>query len=303
MSEISDALAPTRTRRKVSNHSKSTKWTHQDDNLLSSIMRENPNPNWADLVKSFEDKTATQISERWEKVLNPALVKGSWTREEDEMIIQFVKEYGTKNWTKLAASLPGRIGKQCRERWKNNLDPDVNKGKWTQEEDQILIELHEKMGNQWVKMTEYLPGRSDNNIKNRWNSTLKKQLESIQNGTPRRKRGRPPQSTLNHPKSADDVPKPPKFEEVISDIKLVSPVKSATPGMLSPFSSLKSPFNLPLSPMMKQNNDFITFPSWSPSGTSGFDVGYSGFSPNLFSPTFSENKPDSLNLLSPMFKK
>ena len=298
--EKTDALAPTRARHKVSNKSKNTKWSSEEDALLIKLMNERPNANWCEFVHYFSGKTGQQVAERWEKVLNPSLIKGSWTREEDEMIIEFVKQYGTKNWTKLATLLPGRIGKQCRERWRNHLDPDVNRNPWTEEEDNILIEMHEKIGNQWVKIAEYLPGRSDNSIKNRWNSTLKKRLECLRTGTPRKRRGRPSHS--NVPKSADDVPRPPKFEDIITSIKVPSPIKAATPSLMSPqFSSIKSPFCLksPFSMMspMKENS----FTSWSPANPSCDIDSLGSFSPNPFSPSLpmSENK-DVMNLMSPM---
>jgi hypothetical protein len=145
-----------------------------EDKLLIKLMSESPKVNWNELAPSFPGKTAQQISERWSKVVNPDLVKGSWTRQEDELIIEFVRQYGTKNWTKLASFLPGRIGKQCRERWRNHLDPSNNYGAWTPEEDALLISLHAQFGNSWVKIAQRMPGRSDNSIKNRWNSTLRK---------------------------------------------------------------------------------------------------------------------------------
>jgi hypothetical protein len=208
-----DALAPTRARHKSSNNFRNTKWTTDEDNRLRQVRSRNSTAHLCEFVHLFPGKTNQQITERWDKVLDPTLVKGSWTREEDETIVQFVKSEGTKKWAQLASLLPGRVGKQCRERWRNHLDPDVNRESWTDHEDAILIELHEKMGNQWVKMTESLPGRSDNAIKNRWNSTLKKRLEERKSGTPRKKRGRPAKGNRGV-KLVDEIPKPPRFEEV-----------------------------------------------------------------------------------------
>lgn len=308
------ALAPTRTRHKVSNQSKNAKWTQEENEYLTKLVSELGTPNWNDLVSFFPGKSAQQIAERWEKVLNPNLVKGSWTREEDELIIKFVQEKGTKDWTKLATLLPGRIGKQCRERWRNHLDPDVNRAPWTEEEDQILIEMFEKIGSKWVKIAEYLPGRSDNAIKNRWNSTLKKRLEYQRNGGQRPKRGRPSQKTQaarkmleNKPKSADDVPKPPKFDEIAPEIKgLESPCHMSamvmTPQLLSPFTGLKSPFPLMSPAMMKEMGGFG---SWSPTNDADESSGL-GYSPqNMFSPSTSlkEKRAEFLNLLSPMLPK
>jgi hypothetical protein len=75
-----------------------------------------------------------QCLHRWQKVLNPELVKGPWTKEEDEKIIELVKELGAKQWSKIAMQLPGRIGKQCRERWYNHLNPDIKREEWSCDE-------------------------------------------------------------------------------------------------------------------------------------------------------------------------
>ncbi|OHT16536.1 Myb-like DNA-binding domain containing protein [Tritrichomonas foetus] len=179
--EIEPALAPTRARYKTNNCVKNVKWTKAEDELLIKIMSQKDRPNYSKMVDSFVGKTGQQIAERWDKVLNPNLVKGSWTRHEDEIIIQYVKENGTRNWRNLCSLLPGRIGKQCRERWRNHLDPSINHSPWTEEEDEMLRKLHREFGNKWVKISSLMKDRSDNAIKNRWNSTLKKkELENVE---------------------------------------------------------------------------------------------------------------------------
>lgn len=98
----------------------------------------------------------------------PAFKKAKWTPEEDKLLIDSVKRNGMSNWSLVAKSIPGRTGKQCRERWTNQLCPDLNKENWTPEEDQILLKQQQINGNFWAKIAKFLPGRSPNAIKNRW---------------------------------------------------------------------------------------------------------------------------------------
>jgi len=94
-----------------------------------------------------------------------------------------VKQHGLSNWTTVADSLDGRTGKQCRERWTNHLNPGIKKGNWTDEEDRIIIEKQAELGNQWSKITEYLQGRTDNAVKNRWHSTMRSRSRNNTNSS------------------------------------------------------------------------------------------------------------------------
>ncbi|WOK98678.1 Myb-related protein 330-like [Canna indica] len=107
------------------------------------------------------------------------LNKGTWTEEEDLKLISFVQKHGHQNWRalpKLAGLL--RCGKSCRLRWINYLRPDIKRGNFTKEEEDTIIKLHSLLGNKWSKIASYLPGRTDNEIKNVWNTHLKKRLST-----------------------------------------------------------------------------------------------------------------------------
>ncbi|XP_028781320.1 transcription factor MYB3R-1 isoform X2 [Neltuma alba] len=153
-------------------------WTPEEDEILRKAVQRFKGKNWKKIAECFKDRTDVQCLHRWQKVLNPELVKGPWSKEEDEIIIDLVNKYGPKKWSTIAQHLPGRIGKQCRERWHNHLNPAINKEAWTQEEELALIRAHQIYGNRWAELTKFLPGRTDNAIKNHWNSSVKKKLDS-----------------------------------------------------------------------------------------------------------------------------
>ncbi|KAJ6703001.1 TRANSCRIPTION FACTOR putative-RELATED [Salix viminalis] len=103
------------------------------------------------------------------------LKKGPWTSAEDAILIEYVKKHGEGNWNSVQKhSGLLRCGKSCRLRWANHLRPNLKKGAFTQEEEQLIIELHAKMGNKWARMAAHLPGRTDNEIKNYWNTRIKR---------------------------------------------------------------------------------------------------------------------------------
>ncbi|RCV35189.1 hypothetical protein SEVIR_7G232200v4 [Setaria viridis] len=105
------------------------------------------------------------------------LNKGSWTPEEDMRLIAYIQKYGHANWRALPkqAGLL-RCGKSCRLRWINYLRPDLKRGNFTAEEEETIIKLHGLLGNKWSKIAACLPGRTDNEIKNVWNTHLKKRV-------------------------------------------------------------------------------------------------------------------------------
>nr|XP_043606796.1 transcription factor MYB10-like [Erigeron canadensis] len=104
--------------------------------------------------------------------------KGAWSEDEDHKLRAYIQRYGHWNW-RLLPKFAGlsRSGKSCRLRWVNYLRPNIKHGNFTKEEEDIILELHKKLGNKWSEMSAYLPGRSDNEIKNRWHTHLKKRAQ------------------------------------------------------------------------------------------------------------------------------
>jgi hypothetical protein len=95
--------------------------------------------------------------------------KNKWTPIEDQILNSAVAQFGQDNWRRVAMLVPGRNGKQCRERWFTQMAPDNSKEEWSAREDMLLVEKQSEMGNQWAKIKDFLPGRSIVSVKNRWN--------------------------------------------------------------------------------------------------------------------------------------
>lgn len=157
-----------------------SRWTNEETTLLKKLVEQyqDTSPRWNDIASNFPNRTAVDCLSRWQILSSPPVIKGkgSWTAEEDNILRDKRALYGRK-WAKIAAHLPGRQGKQCRERFVNHLDPELKKGEWSDDEEAVLIALHEHHGNRWANIAKQLPGRSDNDVKNHWYSTIQRKFQ------------------------------------------------------------------------------------------------------------------------------
>ncbi|CAK8577835.1 unnamed protein product [Lathyrus sativus] len=105
------------------------------------------------------------------------LKRGPWTQEEDQKLTDYIHKHGYGNWRLLPKNAGlQRCGKSCRLRWTNYLRPDIKRGRFSFEEEETIIQLHSILGNKWSAIASRLPGRTDNEIKNYWNTHIRKRL-------------------------------------------------------------------------------------------------------------------------------
>ncbi|KAK7356296.1 hypothetical protein VNO80_15565 [Phaseolus coccineus] len=131
-------------------------------------------------VRVMRSLSDTELSATYGSEEEMVIKKGSWTEEEDSLLINYVNLLGEGHWNSLALSAGlKRTGKSCRLRWLNYLRPNVRRGNITLQEQLLILELHSRWGNRWAKIAEQLPGRTDNEIKNYWRTRVVKQAKQL----------------------------------------------------------------------------------------------------------------------------
>jgi hypothetical protein len=148
------------------------KWTKEEDISLIRLASKHREKHWKEISSNFSNKNALQCFSRYKRI-RPGIIKGSWSKEEDTRILSLVQIHG-KSWSKISKILATRNGKQIRDRYINVLDPEIKKGKFSEEEDKQLIRLYMHCGPKWATISKHFENRTADMIKNRFHSSIKK---------------------------------------------------------------------------------------------------------------------------------
>ncbi|KAG6406280.1 hypothetical protein SASPL_133880 [Salvia splendens] len=200
------------------------------------------------------------------------LRKGLWSPEEDEKLMNYMVTNGQGCWSDIARNAGlQRCGKSCRLRWINYLRPDLKRGAFSPQEEHLIIHLHSILGNRWSQIAARLPGRTDNEIKNFWNSTIKKRLKNAGNTTTTTTTS----SSPNNSDSSDHHPLKAGGATVFMQEYEVAGV--CMDSSSSPCSSLATQFGNPFIPLMDHhqhnNNNIFDINGVVPMFNLGHEVG------------------------------
>ncbi len=152
------------------------KWTKEEDEELIKLVKSHNGKKWKEIASNFHNKSPLQCFSRYKRI-RPEIYKGSWKKEEDKLILSLIEKYGT-SWSKISKIIKTRNGKQIRDRYINVLSPNINKKKFTPEEDFLLLKLYNEYGPKWATIHTFFKNRTTDMIKNRFHSSLKKKYES-----------------------------------------------------------------------------------------------------------------------------
>ena len=160
-------------RNKRSSTKRIKKWSPEEDKILSNCIKKLNIKNFTEISKKIPGRTANQCRVRWKKI-RKVLKRGQFSLHEDELLKEWIEKIGPKHWEQCGKFIQGRSGKQCREHWNNCLNPELIKGDWTTEEDFLIMHFYEKCNGSWKKINDLFNGRTENSIKNRFFSQLRK---------------------------------------------------------------------------------------------------------------------------------
>ncbi|CAO3596971.1 unnamed protein product [Absidia cylindrospora] len=168
-SSTSSNLPPSKKQRLACGFRERASWTPEEDNLLRLAVQlyGDKTEKWAKIAACVQGRTNKNCRKRWFHSLDPSLRKGAWTDEEDRLLREGVKKFPNQ-WSKIADMLEGRTDDQCAKRWRESLDPSIDRSDWTTEEDARLTTKFKEFGSQWQKIAQFFDGRPGLHCRNRW---------------------------------------------------------------------------------------------------------------------------------------
>ncbi|KAJ3435396.1 snRNA-activating protein complex subunit [Anaeramoeba flamelloides] len=166
------------------------KWTKEEDQELINSVQRSKNIKWEQISNNFESKTPKACLYRYRYIQKIIKTKGAWDKIEDEFLLSALNNLGLNSWGYVSSLVPGRSSKQCRERWRNQLNPKITQKKFTQEERELLIEKQSEYGNKWTFLGQFFEGRTGNQLKNYWHSKIKKGKQQKKTLSPKKKQNK-----------------------------------------------------------------------------------------------------------------
>nr|CAG8502533.1 9495_t:CDS:2 [Entrophospora candida] len=232
-----------------------TKWTDKEDELLKEAVQIYGPHKWSLIATHVPNRTPMQCSARWVGALNPSILKGRWTTQEDNALRDAVNQYMMNSidsqgnpqpipWNKVSKCIPARTGAQCQARWTEALDPRIKKGKWSPEEDEILKEGVRLYGRCWIRIAEMITGRTQRQCRTRWLQVKNKQFKKKNNDSNNNKNNSgvmltPPSTTPSTPAqsiknvAASFPSKPSSTSSSLSSSPVFSSLSSSLPSPTS----------------------------------------------------------------------
>lgn len=173
-SELSDSEEDKPIKKQIKKK-KTRPWIKKDDDLLVSLVEKYNGKHWRDIAKCFKGRSVPECQARHKKLVPQTDNKRKpWNKEDDDKLLGLIEVHG-KDWAKIAEEIPGKSGKQVRERYLNTLDPTINKEKWSKQEDKIILTMYYQIGSKWSDISKMLNNRPENMVKNRFYTHLQKE--------------------------------------------------------------------------------------------------------------------------------